>query len=911
MDEGRVNEQKPKTPPGSPAPRAWVGQTLKLKAQEWSHSCVVEVVEIKGDDLVLKTKTDPPYMSDMVSLQNADPRGPKTEISGEVVTLERIRAGGAGFKITVALLEPAEAALERLVARAPLGADADGESGREPGAHGSGEYSLLSGNDADAGSSYGLQASDEDRPTAPTTKASDERKHRGESSKSSGGYSFTPDLARLAATRAKRRGSKGGAERSEPARPEPELTTGAAEEAVVVEDKPERAAALARERRREDVRKTTRKSLRRPAALEEVATARPKRQPEVSPADESMDQGPPTPIVPPGAGAAKEAPAKAAPAKEAPAKAAPAKAASPAAAPAKAASPAAAPAKAAPLPSKPVPPPRKTPRVTKAKTSPSIDSKEAVRQIESRASTARRGVRARAGDVAPVVGIDFGTTYTKVAVLDRGEVVLIEDEKSNSPTRAATPSVVAVAKDGGVLVGEAARELLVVRPQRVIPSVKRVLGLKYSNPLANGLLGTLSCRTAQGPNDSIIFDVEGTQFTVPDVVSRILAHAMGLASAWAGCKVTKAVLTHPVDFDTQAQRELELAARMAGIEILALVPEPVAAVMGCGFDGAGDTVIAVYDFGGGTFDASLIEVGAQKFKVLGSAGDRWLGGDDLDELLARHAADKFWLEKDIALHNRREEFQRLLFACEETKRLLSALDRVDVILPNAGLTAEGQQVLMVPVERSDFDALAADVVASSLEVCNQAAMEAGRDPKHVDALLLTGGTARVPTIRTAAERFFGRPGVTGIHPEHAVVIGAAVRAAVAAGENVPGDLGARLRATQLKGRSVSIVNDDGSIEPVFDISQPPPLTAHRLFATTIDGQTKIRLEIVEGTSENAEENRRIGGLVVDGLPARPAGETALNVYFELSSTLTLSVTAQDRRSGHRALANFDLSGAQG
>jgi molecular chaperone DnaK len=539
-----------------------------------------------------------------------------------------------------------------------------------------------------------------------------------------------------------------------------------------------------------------------------------------------------------------------------------------------------------------------------------IDGKEALRQIESRASTVRRGVRSREGTVAPVVGIDFGTTYTKIAVLDRGEVVLIEDEKSNSATRAATPSVLAVAKDGSVLIGEAARELLVVRPQRVISSIKRVLGLRYSNPLANGLLGTLSCKSVQGPNDSILFDVEGKQFTVPEVVSRILAHVVDMASAWAGCKVTKAVLTHPVDFDVQAQRELELAARMAGIEILALVPEPVAAVMGCGFGGEKDALVAVYDFGGGTFDASLVEVGAEKFNVLGSAGDRWLGGDDLDELLARHAADKFWLEKDITLHNRREEFQRLLFACEETKRLLSALDRVDVIMPNAGLTAEGQQVLMVPVDRSDFDALAADVVASSLEVCNQATAEAGRDPKDIDALLLTGGTARVPVVRAGAERFFGRIGVTGIHPEHAVVIGAAVRAAVAVGEKVPDDVGARLRTQQAQGRSVSLVNDDGTVEPVFEVAQQPPLTAHRHFATSMDNQTKIRLELVEGTNEEADENRRIGSVVVDGLPARPAGDTALNVYFELSSTGTLSVIAQDRLSGHRAQATFDLSSTE-
>lgn len=536
------------------------------------------------------------------------------------------------------------------------------------------------------------------------------------------------------------------------------------------------------------------------------------------------------------------------------------------------------------------------------------DSNEGVRQIESRASGARRGgASSMRGETAPAIGIDFGTTFSKIAVLDGDEVVLIEDTNSKAATRAAVPSSVACISDGTVLVGEPAREFLATDPTQVISSAKRVLGLRYSDPLANGLLGSLACRSLAGPNDAILFELQGRQFTVVEVVSLLLEHLVKMASNWAGTKVTKAVLTYPVDFDKPAKRELELAAKMAGIEVLAFVPEPVAAVMGCGFDGQHDSTVAVYDFGGGTFDASVVEVGNDKFSVLGSAGDRWLGGDDLDELLGRFVADEYSRTSGISLHHRRVEYQRLLFACEEAKRWLSTLESVDVILPRAALTAEGPKTLLVPVERNHFEDLAEDVITSSLEVCRQAAEEAGMAPEDADALLLTGGTTRIPVVRKGAQRYFGQRGVAGIHPEHAVVIGAAMKAAVLTGQTVPKDIAERLRGQLSSGHTVGLALADGSTEPIIEAVQRPPVAAHRLFSTSIDGQTACRIELVQGGSSSTDQNHPIGGFVIDGLPPRPAGATNLDIYFELSSTGTLYVTAQDRTSGQRAQGTFDLT----
>jgi molecular chaperone DnaK len=501
----------------------------------------------------------------------------------------------------------------------------------------------------------------------------------------------------------------------------------------------------------------------------------------------------------------------------------------------------------------------------------------------------------------------LGTTFSKVAVLDGDQVVLIEDTASKSATRAAVPSSIACLNDGTILVGEPVREYLATDPARVVSSVKRVIGLRYSDPLANGLLGSLACTSYSGPNDAIIFDIQGRQITVVEVTSIILSHLLKMASDWAGTKVTKAVLTYPVDFDRAAKRELELAAKMAGIEVLAFVPEPVAAVMGCGFDSRDDNTIAVYDFGGGTFDASIVKVGNERFSVLGSAGDRWLGGDDLDELLARNVADEYNRLTHINLHNKKVEFQRLLFACEESKRWLSTLESVDVILPRAALTPQGHKTLLVPITRSHFEQLAEDVITSSLEVCRQAAEGAGMMPEDVDSLLLTGGTTRIPAVRAGAQRYFSHRGVAGVHPEHAVVIGAAVRAAILAGLDIPANIGDWLKGQATEGRDVGLSLADGTSEPIITSSDQPPVTAHRHFATSIDGQTACRIELVRGNSPRTAENHLLGSFIIDGLPPRRAGETNIDIYFDLSSTGTLYVTAQDRATGQRAQGTFDLA----
>lgn len=507
----------------------------------------------------------------------------------------------------------------------------------------------------------------------------------------------------------------------------------------------------------------------------------------------------------------------------------------------------------------------------------------------------------------PVVGIDLGASYSKIAAYHAGRVHLIEDKSSSLATRAAVPSTVAFTNEGEWIVGESAREMLWVDPSRVVVSSKRLLGLKHSDPQASGVLASIAVPSYPGPEDSIVFDADGEVATVVDVVSRIVLRLVEMASQWSGHEVTRAVMTVPVDFDEESVQELKGAARKAGVDIVAVISEPVSAAMGCGFKSEKEAIIAVVDFGGGTCDSSIIKVANDRFSILGSAGDRWLGGADLDEILAQFVAEEFFAESGVSFDGRPDLHQRLLCTSEESKRWLSTLESVDVILPRASMSEDGPVTLRVPVERSQFEEVIDGVVDASIKVCEDALNAAEIEPSEVDAVLMTGGTTRVPAIRRAVRDFFGKPGSFGVYPENAVVVGAAINAAMISGVEVPEGFVEKLREGEGRvSRQIGLAIADGSTEPVIEASQRPPVAAHRLFCTSQDNQTACRIELVEGGASETEGNTKLGGFIIDGLPPRKAGETKLDIYFELSSTGTLFVTAQDRSSGHRAQGIFDI-----
>jgi molecular chaperone DnaK len=511
------------------------------------------------------------------------------------------------------------------------------------------------------------------------------------------------------------------------------------------------------------------------------------------------------------------------------------------------------------------------------------------------------------GRAAPIIGLDFGTTYSKVGVVQSGEVVLIQEEGCQSANPAAIPSVVAYPEPGAPpIVGHRARELQPGNPGCIVSLIKRVLGQRYHAPMVDGILGTLACHTFAGPNDSILLEINGERLTVVEVTSHIIRHLKTLADTYTGSNVKQVVLTVPVDFDEAAQRELKLAARIAGLETVAMIPEPTAAVIGCGHDGSREVVVAVYDFGGGTFDVSIVEVHQRHFEICGTAGDRWLGGADIDSAIARYVADEFFRSSGLNLHKRVDQHLRLLQACEEAKRWLSTLPLADVIMPDAGYTAEGARTLFVPVTRACLEELSSDIIGSSIVVCSQALSQSRFSIDQIDEVLVTGGTTRIPAVRESLRQFFQREPRAGIHPENAVVMGAAIYAAMLSGQTLSKEAVERLMGKGVVGQSIGIALADGTTEHIIERSKRPPLAAFRLYGTARDNQDACGIKLYAGDNTHTADNQYIGGFVIDGLPPGPRGSVDIEVYFELSSTGTLCVTAQERSSGRRQRQTFEL-----
>jgi len=366
------------------------------------------------------------------------------------------------------------------------------------------------------------------------------------------------------------------------------------------------------------------------------------------------------------------------------------------------------------------------------------------------------------------VGIDFGTTYTRVAVYTPDGVFLVADDAG----RTLMPSVVSYPDEGGCVVGWPARELLAHQPQRTVASSKRLLGRSADDMEIQGLLASSAFRTERGPQGQLLLQMGQEMLAVPQVCAAIIREAVLLAEKRLGVHVQKAVFTIPVTFGEPQKAALRRAAMLAGVEVLGLIEEPVAGALAYGYGKAND-VVAVYDFGGGTFDFTLLDISQKSFRVLVTRGDAWLGGDDLDLALAQWAADQFWRQTRVELRQRVVEWQRLLLACEAAKVRLSSEEATTIEVPDIVRRMD----LRIPVDRARARELWREFVDRSLEVCREALDEAQMEPSLVSAVILTGGTTHIPLVREAVEQLFDRPLEPAVSPDIAVVQGGAIQAA--------------------------------------------------------------------------------------------------------------------------------------
>jgi molecular chaperone DnaK len=379
---------------------------------------------------------------------------------------------------------------------------------------------------------------------------------------------------------------------------------------------------------------------------------------------------------------------------------------------------------------------------------------------------------------AGILGIDFGVTYSS-ATLAMGESV---DALADDEGRWQIPSVVVFpGARARPLVGWAAREVQAKRPDLALASIKRLLGRHYSDPHVAGLLHTSSFFASEGPGDTILLRCAGEELAVPQLCALVLRHLVELAGPVPGDQPLRAVLTHPVSYGPQQQEALQRAAQLAGIEVAGLLEEPVAAALAYGAARDSNEIVAVYDFGGGTFDFTLLEMRGVEYQVLGSEGDPWLGGDDFDNALAEAIANGFWRKTQVELRERAVEWQRLLLACEQTKCDLSTAEAAAFELDELQVSGGAVSIKHV-IERPAFERVCRKLVLQSVEICRAAMQQAKLTPRAVTRVLLAGGTSRIPLIRRGLERFFDREIAEVVDPEAAVALGAGIHAAWLAGD---------------------------------------------------------------------------------------------------------------------------------
>ena len=383
--------------------------------------------------------------------------------------------------------------------------------------------------------------------------------------------------------------------------------------------------------------------------------------------------------------------------------------------------------------------------------------------------------------VADVVGIDFGTSYTSLAVAVDDHVCVVADDHG----RTLHPSIVYYPDGTPPTAGWRARPGLATAARRTIGSPKRLLGRHFSDPALAGTLQSAPYRTLEGPNDGILVDIHGAQFAIAQVCAQVIAHVREIGERRLGTAIRKAVLSVPITFRAEEKAALRRSAELAGIEVVAMIEEPVAAAMAYGFGQRKEEIVAVYDFGGGTFDFTVIDISGYSFEILTRGGDSWLGGDDFDLILASSVADAIWRATQVELRHRQVEWKRLQFACEATKRELSSEHSAFIVVDN--LLENPRQVnLRQELGRPVLEQLCSELLDRSIKICGSALGRAGLEPEDIAQVVISGGVSHIPFVRAGINRLFKRIIPTTVDPDEAICAGAGLRAAQLAHHPVAG-----------------------------------------------------------------------------------------------------------------------------
>jgi molecular chaperone DnaK len=488
-----------------------------------------------------------------------------------------------------------------------------------------------------------------------------------------------------------------------------------------------------------------------------------------------------------------------------------------------------------------------------------------------------------------VIGIDLGTFNSCVAVVEGGTPVVI----ANRGGYKTTPSMVAVTEAGKRLVGHIAKRQAVTNAENTVYAAKRLIGRKFQSPQVQAALKNAAYRITEGPHDDPRIQLRDKVYSVPEMSAMILQEMRLIAEDYLGSEVSKAVITVPAYFNDGQRQATKDAGAIAGLDVIRIINEPTAAALAYGYGKNLDRTVAVYDLGGGTFDISILEISsAGVFKVISTAGDTFLGGEDFDQRVIDALVSGFQQEHDIDLRQDRMALQRLKDAAEKTKCELSSVLETEVNLPFIISSARNEALhLQRLFTRRELEGLTGDLVERTIRICEQTIADAKLEKGDIEEVILVGGMTRMPSVQAAVARFFGREPSKGVHPDEVVALGAAIQGSALL------DAEQDVVLLDVTPHTLGLMVVGGYFEELIPQNSTVPTSRSKIFTTIRDNQTAVKILVMQGESNRADENELLGEFVLTGLRRAPAGQVEIEVTFEINADGIVSVNAKDLETG--------------